>query len=107
VGFLIKVRLKKINQDPILPDHNFNRDHDRDEKFSIKVWLKIKNQSLLKIFQSGFDDQKSNTCTLLHKFSSRRKIALVHHFSIKGCSKIFNQGLVDPDQIFNQGHDRD
>ena len=40
--FSNRVRLKKINQDPIVPDHNFNRDHDRCEKFLIKVWLKIK-----------------------------------------------------------------
>ena len=95
LNFLIKVRLKKINQDPILTDHNFNRDHDRGENFSVKVRLINFNQSLVKKFQSGFDDQKLNTCTLLHKSASRRQIALVYQFSIKGSSKIFNQDLVE------------
>jgi hypothetical protein len=65
--FLIKVRLKNFNHGSIDPDHNFSRDRDRGKNFSIRVWLKIKNQSLLKKFQSGFDDQKLNTCALLHK----------------------------------------
>jgi hypothetical protein len=39
-GLLIMVRLKKFNQGPIDPDHNFNRDHNCGENFSIKVWLK-------------------------------------------------------------------
>jgi hypothetical protein len=76
-----------FNQDPIDPDHSFNHDRDRSEKISINVWLKIKNQSLLKKFQIGFDDQKLNTCALLDKSASRRAIAQVHHFSIRVCLK--------------------
>jgi hypothetical protein len=87
--------VKNSNQSPIDPDHNFNRDRDRGENFSIKVRLKKFNQSLLKKFQSGFDNQKLNTRALVHKSVSRRKIALVHNFSIKVCSKFFNQGPVE------------
>jgi hypothetical protein len=57
--------------------------------------LKNLNQSAIKNFQSGFDDQKLNTCALLHKSASRRKFAPVHHFSIKVCSKFFNQGAIE------------
>ena len=54
---------KFFNQSLIDPDQIFNHDPDHDEKFSIKVWLKIFNQSLLKIFQSGSGCKKLNNCT--------------------------------------------
>jgi len=36
----ITIRLKFFDQGPIVPDQFFDRDHDRDEFFSIRVWLK-------------------------------------------------------------------
>jgi hypothetical protein len=59
------------------------------------VWLKNFNQSLLKNFSADLDDQKLNTCALLHKNHSRRKLALVHNFSIMVCLKILNQGAIE------------
>jgi hypothetical protein len=97
-----KARKNFFNQDPIDPDPVFNRDHDRDEFFSIRVRLKNFNQSLLKKFQSGSGDQKLNTCAPLHKNHSRRKIAPVHQFSIRVRLKNFNQGLL---KNFQSGFD--
>jgi len=37
------------------PDRFFNHDHDRDEKFQIKVCWKLFNQSLIEMKKSGFD----------------------------------------------------
>jgi hypothetical protein len=82
-----------FNQGLIDLDQIFN--HDRDEKFSIKVRLKIKNQSLVENFQSGFDDQKLNTCALLHNIHSRREWDRGTGFSIKVCLKFFNQGAIE------------
>jgi hypothetical protein len=48
------------NRMAIDQDHGFDRDHDRNENFSPKVWLKIPNQRLLIFFQSGFDCKKLN-----------------------------------------------
>jgi len=42
--------LKISNHGLIDPDRFSNHDPDRDENFDIKVWLKIRNQSLLKNF---------------------------------------------------------
>ena len=60
LNFLINVRLKKINQDPIRPDHNFNSDQDHSEKFSIKAWLiqirfSIRVMIAIEIFQLRSD----------------------------------------------------
>jgi hypothetical protein len=101
------------------PDQVFDRDHDRDENFSIKVCLKFFNQGLMKNFSSGSDDQKLTTCALSHRNRSRRKIAPVHYcwtlrsssskwvskyplFSIRVRLKIFNQGLL---KKFQSGFD--
>jgi hypothetical protein len=86
--------LKFFNQGLIDPDQVFSRDRDRDEIFSIRVRLENFNQGLPEKFQSGSDDQKLNTCALLHKNPSRRKIAPVHHFSIRVRLNFFNQGLL-------------
>ena len=60
------------------------------------------NQGLMKIFQSKsawkFSIRvcwkKLSSCALVHRNRSRRTVASLHQFSIKVCSKFFNQGLL-------------
>ena len=85
---------QNFNQTLIDPDQVFNQDHDRDENFWSKVWLKNFNQGLPENFQSGSGYEKLTTCTWTSGTASRRKVALVHHFSIRVCLEIFNQGLL-------------
>ena len=93
-GHMIYPLKKKFNQSPIDPDCIFNRDHDRDENFKIKPWLKIKNQSLMKKISSRFDDQKLSTCALVQNNCSWRRWCRNAWFSIKGRLKFFHQGLL-------------
>jgi len=51
--FSTRVCRKIFHQGLIDPELFFNRDRDRDDFFSIKPCLKIKNQRLLKKFYQG------------------------------------------------------
>jgi hypothetical protein len=79
--FSIIVRKIFFNYARVDPDHNFNRDNDRREIFSFKVRLKIKTKVCLKIFNRYLIEKVKQVCNN----RSRRKIVLVHHFSIKVC----------------------
>jgi hypothetical protein len=87
-----------FNQGLIDPDQIFDRDHDRDENFSIKVRVKNFNQSLLKFFSSGSADQKLTTCALLHNPCLRQNRDRGTGFSIKVCLKNFNQCLIEKEK---------
>jgi len=45
-------RLTDFHQGLVDPDQDFRQGHDRDEKKGIKVWLKKKQQTLMKKIQA-------------------------------------------------------
>jgi hypothetical protein len=79
-----------FNQGLVDPDRIFDQDPDRDDFFSIKVWLKNFNQRLLKKIQSKSACKKLNKCTTTpHAGDGTGKL-------------VFNQSLP---KIFQSGFD--
>jgi hypothetical protein len=84
------------------PDHDFNRDHALAEKFSIRIRLKIFDQSLLTKFSAGSGCKKltrSGTARTVRapRYSVGFQPGSAEKFSIKVWLKIKNH---DPVEIF-------